>query len=109
MATASATMVGRTDWIIPTSVLFAALATGIGWMSLRQTGLPISSRVSDVVAVSQRSGFASPQKRSHGVQIAMAAGLTLLAIMKLVAVFGSPTHRNESGRVADVLEEVSGR
>ena len=88
-ATVSATMVGRTDWIIPTAVLFATLATGIGWMSLRQMGLPISSRVSDVVAVSQRNAFANPQKGGRGVQIATTAGLTLLAIMKLVAVFGS--------------------
>jgi hypothetical protein len=88
-ATASATMVGHTDWIIPTSVLLAALATGIGWMSLRQMGLPISSRVSDVAAVSQRNAFANPQKRSRGMQIAMTAGIILLAIMKLAAVFGS--------------------
>ena len=88
-ATASATMVGRTDWIIPTSVLFAALAMGVGWMSRRQMGLPISSRVSDVVAVSQRNAFANSQKRGRGLRIATIAGLILLAVMKLVAVFGS--------------------
>ena len=88
-ATASATIVGRTDWIIPMSALFAALATGAGWMSLRQMGLPISSRVSDVVALSQRNAVANPQKRRQGAEIAIAAGLALLGIMKLVAVFKS--------------------
>lgn len=88
-ATASATMVGRTDWILPGSVMLAAVAMGISWMLLWQKGLPISARVSDVPALSQRNGPAHVQARGFGLRIALSAILVLLAIMKFMAAFRS--------------------
>lgn len=88
-ATAAAALVGRTDWILPASVVFGSVATGIGLVFLRQKGLATTARVSDVVVISQRSGSAHAQVPGRGLRIAAAALLALLAIMKLVAAFGS--------------------
>jgi hypothetical protein len=88
-ATAAAALVGRTDWILPASVVFGSVATGTGLMFLRQKGLAITARVSDVVVISQRNGSAHAQVPGRGLGIAAAALLALLAVMKLMAAFGS--------------------
>jgi hypothetical protein len=52
MATVAATLVGRDDWIIPASLLLGAVSIGSDWISLRQRGMPLSARVSDMMAAS---------------------------------------------------------
>jgi hypothetical protein len=51
-ATIAATLVGRDDWIIPASLLLGAVSIDSDWTSLRQRGMPLSARVSDMMAAS---------------------------------------------------------
>jgi len=85
--TVAATVVGRTDWTLPASVLFGAAAVGIDWVILRRRGLSISARVSDVVARSPQTSFGLVQM-SGRANVAIAALLALLAMLKVIASFG---------------------
>jgi hypothetical protein len=75
---------GRADFILPGSLFLGSVAVLFGWIFLRLKGLPITARVSDVVAFTQRNGSARPQ-RPAWLGFATAALLTLLPIMKLMA------------------------
>jgi hypothetical protein len=79
---------GRTDWILPASMLLGCVAFVIDWISLRRKGLPITARLSDMYPVSQQTAPAHPQ-RSAWVGLATAALLMLLAMMKIIAAFKS--------------------
>jgi hypothetical protein len=46
--TVGAVLVGRTDWVLPASFLLGGVAIGMNWMSLRNKGLPITARLSDM-------------------------------------------------------------
>ena len=83
LAAISATLVGRTDWALPASLLSAFIATGYQWMTLRQQGLPFTARYADEVAAFTQNAPASAQKPSW-LGFATAALMTLLAVMKLV-------------------------
>jgi hypothetical protein len=44
----------RISWIIPAATLWSFIGLGVGWSVLRQHGLPINARVSDMVIARER-------------------------------------------------------
>ena len=49
----------RISWIMPAATLWGLIGLGIGWSVLRQYGLPINARVSDMLVARER------QKEDH--------------------------------------------
>jgi hypothetical protein len=89
LATAAATIVGRTARVLPASLVLGSAAACVGWMCLRQRGLSISARVSELGAVLEQNAPAHVRERGRVLQITGGALLVLLAIMKLMAAFRS--------------------
>lgn len=87
LATASATLVGHTDWVLPVSAILGLLTAGAGWISLWRRGQPLSARVSDAAKAAESARRPDVEPRGSGWRIAAAALLFLLALEKLFSAF----------------------
>jgi hypothetical protein len=47
-ATVASVLIGRTDWVLPASLLLGSGAFAMNWMTLRKNRLPINARLIDV-------------------------------------------------------------
>lgn len=87
-AAASATLVRKTEFVIPAVALLGSIAFVAQWITLRQKGFALTARVSDAAIFSQRSAPAPARRPGRGLRIALALVLVIVGLMKLGAVFG---------------------
>jgi hypothetical protein len=88
----------RASWILPAATLFGLLGVGVAWSTLRERGLPINARISDMTEAFGRvkgspRGLAvwpvldnqntRSEKRGRSLMIVATALLTMFMILKL--------------------------